>query len=123
MTEVVKHTVNDSNLVDLTKAARSRILTYLAEQNMQGLRLSLKKTGCSGLSYEIDYVNAKLESDVHINLEDDKFISIEKKSLPLLSGVKIDYVKQGISHKFVFENPNQTGQCGCGESFTVDDKI
>ena len=119
--EVVKHVVDNSSLVELTTAARSRILSYLAMHSLQGLRLSLKKTGCSGLSYDIDYVDAKFDNDAVIDIDDGKFISIEKKSLPFLKGVKIDYVQQGISHKFVFENPNQTGQCGCGESFTVDD--
>lgn len=121
MTEVAKHIVNNSNLVELTTAAYSRILSYLAANNMQGLRISLKKTGCSGLSYVIDYVNSKTDDDVIINLENDKFILIEKKNFPILQGVKIDYVQQGINHKFVFENPNQTGQCGCGESFTIED--
>lgn len=121
MTDVVKHVVDNSNLVELTSAARSRILSYLTTHSLQGLRLSLKKTGCSGLSYDIDYVDSKLENDAVFDIDDGKFICIEKKSLPFLRGVKIDYVQQGISQKFVFDNPNQTGQCGCGESFTVDD--
>jgi iron-sulfur cluster assembly protein len=45
---------------------------------------------------------------------------IEKNSYPFLKGVRIDYVKQGLSSKLVFDNPNQTGLCGCGESFTVN---
>ncbi len=120
MTVVAHHSNNNAAAIELTSAARLRILNYLKEKNQLGLRLSLEKTGCSGLSYVLDYVSTKPEEDIEVQLEDGKFIYIEKKSFPFLKGLKIDYVRQGISCKFTFENPNQTGQCGCGESFTVN---
>ena len=119
MTEVVKHTVNNGNTLELTDAARLRILSCLNENKHIGLRLSLKKTGCSGLSYVLDYVSTQQPEDIVVELTQDKFIFIEKKSFPFLKGLKMDYVRQGINQKFTFENPNQTGQCGCGESFSV----
>ncbi len=121
MTEVVKHSIDKSAVIELTQSARQRIIFCLHENKHSALRLSLKKTGCSGLSYVMDYVDAKQADDITVDL-DDKFIFIEKKSLPYLKGIKIDYVRQGINQKFTFENPNQTGQCGCGESFSVEDK-
>jgi iron-sulfur cluster assembly protein len=120
MTEVVKHSSDKAAPIELTQAARNRILSCLHENKHLALRLSLKKTGCSGLSYVMDYVDIKQTDDLTVEL-DDKFVFIEKKSFPYLKGIKIDYVRQGINQKFTFENPNQTGQCGCGESFSVDD--
>lgn len=119
MTEVKKHSIDKGVFIELTEAARQRILSCLHENKHSALRLSLKKTGCSGLSYVLDYVDMKQVDDITVEL-DDKFIFIEKKSFPYLKGVKIDYVRQGINQKFTFENPNQTGQCGCGESFSVE---
>ncbi len=120
MTEVVKHSFNNSMAIELTSAARLRVLYCLNENKHIGMRLSLKKTGCSGLSYVLDYVSAPQVDDIEVELSHDKFIYIEKKSFPFLKGLKIDYVRQGINQKFTFENPNQTGQCGCGESFSVE---
>lgn len=119
MTEVIKHSSNKDAILELTESARARILFCLDENKNLGLRLSLKKTGCSGLSYVLDYVNNPNPEDIVFDLTPDRFIFIDKKSFPFLRGLKIDYVRQGINNKFVFDNPNQTGQCGCGESFSV----
>ena len=54
-----------------------------------------------------------------VPLADDHLVCIDKSSYPYLKGMHVDYVKQGLNYKFIFNNPNQTGQCGCGESFTV----
>ena len=64
-----------------------------------------------------------MEQDIVSPLTEDCLICIDKASYPYLKGIQIDYVKQGLNQKFVFNNPNQTGQCGCGESFTVDENI
>lgn len=105
--------------IHVTDAAEQRIVTYLEEHRYQNLRLSVKKTGCSGLSYVMDYVQAPLDDDLTFSLTADRLICVEKASYPYLKGLTMDYVKQGIQSKFVFQNPNQTGECGCGESFTV----
>ncbi len=106
--------------ITLSESAVKHLISYLnknPEQN--GVRLSVKKTGCSGLSYVVDYVKSPLEGDIILLLSGDYLISIDKSSFPFLKNMHIDYVKQGLNYKFVFNNPNQTGQCGCGESFTV----
>ncbi|MDP3561387.1 MAG: iron-sulfur cluster assembly accessory protein [Legionellaceae bacterium] len=122
MSVVVQH-VGDVSIIEkpvqLTSAAKQRIVSYLAEHQHKGLRISVKKTGCSGLSYVLDYVDECMPTDIVITLEEAYFVSVEKSSYPYIKGVEIDYVKQGINQKFIFNNPNQTGQCGCGESFTV----
>lgn len=119
MTEVIKHSAGQDTILELTEAARARILFCLDENKNLGLRLSLKKTGCSGLSYVLDYVNNSHLEDIVFELTPERYIFIDKKNFPFLRGLKIDYVRQGINYKFVFDNPNQTGQCGCGESFSV----
>lgn len=120
MSTVVKY-LNEAPAIDLTDAALRRFLICLAEkENCKGIRLSVKKTGCSGLAYVIDYVDAPVTDDITLPLKDNYLICIDKRSFPYLKGLQIDYVKQGLNQKFVFNNPNQTGQCGCGESFTVD---
>lgn len=119
MSEVIQHTNESSADVHLSEAATRHVLSYLTKHGSKGIRLSVKKTGCSGLSYVVDYVEAPSEKDIVLPLVNDYLICIDKSSYPYLKGMDIDYVKQGLNQKFVFSNPNQTGQCGCGESFTV----
>ena len=107
--------------ITLTKAAEQHILSYLAKnKGSKGIRFSVKKTGCSGLSYVIQYIKNLHEDDIISPINQDYILCLDKKSYPFLKGVAVDYVKQGLNYQFVFNNPNQTGQCGCGESFTVD---
>lgn len=107
--------------IHFSEAAICHIAAYLDKQpGHEGVRLSVKKQGCSGYAYVVDYVKALLETDITLPLTDKYSVSIDKKSLPYLQGLTVDYVKQGLNAKFIFDNPNQTGQCGCGESFTVD---
>jgi iron-sulfur cluster assembly protein len=121
MSVVMHHTSVQNPGIQVSEAALQHFIAYLKKNpEHKGVSLSVKKTGCSGFSYVIDYVeNASLE-DIAIPLSEDYFICIAKNSYPLLQNICIDYVKQGLNYKLVFNNPNQTGQCGCGESFTVD---
>lgn len=121
MSKVSQHPIQISETVTLSESAKRQVLLYLGRQaGCNGIRLSVKKTGCSGMSYVIDYVNAPEQDDMAEALDDMHWIYVDKKSYPYLKGVHMDYVKQGLNYKMVFTNPNQTGQCGCGESFTVD---
>ncbi|STX28226.1 Fe-S cluster assembly protein [Legionella beliardensis] len=123
MNEVVNYTSSRETGVALTEAAKRHILAYLRQEpTSQGVRFSVKKTGCSGLSYVVDYVVNPHETDIALPLNEQYQIWIDKASYPFLKGMKIDYVQQGLNYKFIFDNPNQTGQCGCGESFTVETK-
>ncbi|AMP89611.1 HesB/IscA family protein [Legionella pneumophila] len=106
--------------ITFSESAIKHLVSYL-EQNPGsiGVRLSVKKTGCSGLSYVVDYVKEPLEGDMVVSLSDNYLVCVDRTSYPFLKNMQVDYVKQGLNYKFVFNNPNQTGQCGCGESFTV----
>lgn len=120
MSEVIKHVSGLTPAITFSDTATRHVLSYLAKQsNCKGIRLSVKKTGCSGLSYVVDYIEAPLAEDMVVPLADDHLVCIDKSSYPYLKGMHVDYVKQGLNYKFIFNNPNQTGQCGCGESFTV----
>ena len=121
MSEVMQHESSTAQTISMTEAAIGHILAYLGKQkDSRGVRLAVKKTGCSGLSYVVDYVKEPQANDVVQAFVGEYHIYIDRQSYPYLKGMRIDYVRQGLNHKFVFDNPNQKGQCGCGESFTVE---
>ena len=121
MNTVTHHASSSTPDITLSETAIRHVVSYLKQQdNTRGVRLSVKKTGCSGLSYVVDYVEAPLANDIVLPLTHTYLMCIDKISYPYLKGMQVDYVKQGLNYKFIFKNPNQTGQCGCGESFTVD---
>jgi len=101
----------------LTEAAAARIrdLMARAERPIAGLRVGVKNGGCAGMSYTIDYADAVLPSDEVI---EDKGVTIliDPKAVLFLLGTEMDFSSDKLSAQFVFNNPNQTGACGCGES-------
>lgn len=121
MTVVMQYAQNETPEISFSEPAIRHLVNYLAKNTENiGVRLSVKKTGCSGLAYVVDYVHAPQEGDLVSSLTEQYAVFIDKSSYPFLKDMQVDYVKQGLNHKFVFNNPNQTGQCGCGESFTVE---
>jgi iron-sulfur cluster assembly accessory protein len=121
MAEVVQYRSHVGEQITLSEAAQRHILTYLNKvPHSMGVRFSVKKTGCSGFSYDVEYVESPKENDIAQPLSTRYQIFIDKNSYPYLKGMHVDYVQEGLNYKFVFSNPNQKGQCGCGESFSVD---
>jgi iron-sulfur cluster assembly protein len=105
--------------ISLSKSAAERVQTYLeARGNGIGLRLGITKTGCSGYSYVINYAE-KVEQDDVIFEDRGVKIVVDPDALTLIDGTEVDFVKNGLNEAFSFKNPNTTGECGCGESFTV----
>lgn len=106
--------------IQLSPAARDRMQDFLAKHPAAvAVRFGVKKTGCSGFGYTVDLAEAIAENDRVYDLDGVRVV-IDAKSLPFVEGTQIDYAKQGLNANFVFRNPNATGECGCGESFTVD---
>lgn len=105
--------------VSLTKSAARRVAEYLAKRGHGiGLRVGVKRTGCSGWAYVIDYADSIGSSD--IVFEDDSVkVIVDEKSLKLIDGTEVDFVKEGLNEAFKFRNPNSKNECGCGESFSV----
>jgi iron-sulfur cluster assembly protein len=105
--------------VSLTQSAADRIRSYLARRGHGvGLRVGVKKTGCSGYAYVIDYADSVGANDVVFEQGGVKVI-VDPESLALIDGTEVDFVKQGLNEAFKFRNPNVKGECGCGESFSV----
>lgn len=105
--------------IELTTAAIERVQSHLTKRGKGlGLRLGVKETGCSGFSYVIDYADESQPDDVVFEDFPIK-VFVEKTSLPYLDGVTVDFVKTNLGSQFTFNNPNSSGECGCGESFTV----
>ena len=105
--------------IQLTHAASERMRSFLAAHpDAAGVRFGVRKTGCSGYAYEVDIADRIGEGDLVIDRDGIRLV-VERKSLPLVDGTRIDFARQGLSAAFVFSNPNVTGECGCGASFTV----
>ena len=105
--------------ISLTESAATRVKTFLAARGHGiGLRLSVRKTGCSGFAYVINYADAALPDDIVFEDRGVK-VFVDPASLTLIDGTVVDFVKQGLNEAFRFKNPNVKGECGCGESFSV----
>ena len=105
--------------ISLTSAAADRVRSFLGRRGQGvGLRLAVKKTGCSGFAYVVNYADDIGADDVVFEDRGVKVI-VDRTSLGLIDGTEIDFVKQGLNEAFRFRNPNVKGECGCGESFTV----
>ena len=105
--------------VTMTPAATERVQSFMVNRGKGlGLRLGIKTTGCSGLAYVLEFVDDLNEDDELFSINDVNII-IDAKSLVYLSGIELDFVKEGLNEGFQFTNPNAKGECGCGESFNV----
>lgn len=106
--------------IQLTSAARQRMQDFLAnDPGAVGVRFGIKRTGCSGFGYTVDLAAAIADND-QVFEQDGMRLVVDAKALPFVDGTEIDFQRQGLNASFVFRNPNASGSCGCGESFTVD---
>jgi len=105
--------------ITLTDSAADRIRGFLAERGTGiGLRLGIKKTGCSGFAYTVNYADELASDDVVFDIGDVKVV-VDKASLDYIDGTEVDFVREGLNTAFKFRNPKATGECGCGESFSI----
>ncbi len=105
--------------ISLTPAAADRVKTFIASRGKGlGLRLGVRKTGCSGFAYVVNYADDAQARDLVFEDQGVK-VFVDPESLPLINGTTVDFVKQGLNEAFRFHNPNIKGECGCGESFNV----
>ncbi len=111
------------NPITITDAAVAQLkkLEADAPEGTQGIRLNIKQTGCSGNSYKMEYIKSDddLAKDDRIEV-DGSVIYIPKVYSWMLFGMTVGYSMDNLGNtRFTFENPNEIGRCGCGESFTV----
>ena len=106
-------------MITLTKTAVERVREMVAKrEDSVGLRIGVTNSGCSGYSYALDFADTVAVDDAVIDQDGVKLV-IAETSMPLLDGMQLDFVKEGLNQSFKFNNPNVVSSCGCGESFSV----
>lgn len=106
--------------ITLTENAAKQIQAQLAKRGSGiGLRVGIKKVGCSGFAYTFDYADAVSERD-HVSECDGAKLVVDADCVAFLAGAKLDFVRDGLKRTFKFVNPNVDATCGCGESFSLN---
>jgi len=105
--------------ITVTESAAKQIEKQIQQRGSGiGLKLGTKVSGCSGFAYTIDYAEAQSETETIFEQFGVKIV-VENDDMDKLDGLELDYVRNGLNAAFKFNNPNATGECGCGESFSV----
>lgn len=106
-------------MIEVTQAAADKIRAQLKARGKGiGIKIATKLTGCSGLSYVLEFVDEPMwyADEIHSS---GITLFVEPKDMIHLTGMTVDYAKKGLNEGFEFINPNEKGRCGCGTSFTV----
>ncbi len=105
--------------IELTAAAIARVKHILAAEHKSDLRLAVRPAGCSGLEYVMETVDQAQRGDLVKSFDGfDLYVDAESYKTAL-NGLYLDFQKDALSSAFVYNNPNQKGACGCGESFSI----
>ena len=109
------------SLIKITSEALKRLKSLISEseENVKAIKLGVKNGGCAGMAYTMDYVEEISDSEEVIKMEDINII-IDNSAILFLLGTELDYEETKLNSGFVFNNPNQTDACGCGESVTLE---
>ncbi len=113
--------------ISMTASAIAHTRAQLAREGAIGLRLAVKPSGCSGFMYVLDLVREEspderkfvFGSDTDSGGNNGVAVFVDTAALAMLNGTEVDYVQEGLNSLYKFRNPNVTGECGCGESFTI----
>jgi len=107
-------------MITITQSALKQIRKLISVRSTKplGIRLGIDTKGCSGLSYNLQYVDQITEGDELLKIEDVN-VYVDPKATLFLIGTKMDYEEGELESGFKFVNPNEKGRCGCGESFHV----
>lgn len=106
-------------MITLTRKAAEKMLGSLSARGKGlGIRIGVRTSGCSGYAYVMEFVDQDLAHDIMYELNGVKLF-VSPKDEVYLSGMEIDWAKEGLNEGFKFNNPNVKAECGCGESFTV----
>ena len=104
--------------ITLSESAADRIRHFLTREGGVGMRVGVKKTGCSGFAYVVELADAVQSGDEVFEDRGVKVI-VDAGSLPYLDGTTIDFARDGLNEGFRYSNPNVKSLCGCGESFGI----
>ena len=117
-----ENTQTGSASIVLTPKAIDEVRKFMTAEQVSpetgGLRVGVLPGGCSGFKYSLNIEDQPADDDIVLQIEDVK-VFVDGFSLPYLSGITIDYVSSMQGAGFTFHNPNATGGCGCGTSFTA----
>lgn len=104
----------------VTQAAANRVQEIIenSDKPIAGLKIGVKNGGCAGMEYTLDYAET-IEPGVDVVEDNGVKIVIDPKAILFLLGTEMDYEVSKLSSGFVFNNPNQTSACGCGESVAI----
>lgn len=105
--------------ITLTNSAADRVKRFLASDGGEGLRVGVRRTGCSGWAYAVQLADSISEDDIVFENKGIRVV-VSPENLSFVDGSEIDFVTQGLNRTFQFKNPNVTDECGCGESFTIE---
>ena len=108
-------------IIRLSDNAANRIKEIMSdkESNSIGVRVAVKSGGCAGMSYVMEYAK-EIKPNEEVIEDKGVRVFIDPKAIMYLLGTEMDYKKEELSSSFVFNNPNETERCGCGESFKVE---
>lgn len=112
--------MSETQILSLTDRAAERVKKLIGQSNdpVLGLRIGITNTGCNGLSYTMNYAQEERTDDT-IYTDKDIRLMIDKDAIDYITGTQMDWLEEGLESRFVFENPNEKGRCGCGSSFHV----
>ena len=106
-------------MITVTDTAANKIKTNIEKRGKGiAIRIGVRTTGCSGLAYVMEYVDELVIDDILLS-DNGAVIVVDPKSLPMVAGITVDYVRQGLNEGFEFINPLEKDKCGCGESFRI----
>ena len=106
-------------MITVTDTAAKKIKANLEKRGKGiAIRIGIRTTGCSGLAYIMEYVDELTIDDILLS-DNGAVIVVDPKSLPMVAGITVDYVRQGLNEGFEFINPLEKDRCGCGESFRI----
>jgi len=108
-----------NKLIDLTPAAEAHLTATAIKKPESIIRLATKEAGCSGFAYTLDFIADSDDNDTVVHINDDLQIAIAAESIELVRGTILDLEEFGLNKTIKYQNPNATGECGCGESFSV----
>ena len=109
------------DIISISDEAATQIKKILSasKQDVNGIVVGVDKTGCSGYAYKIDYANKDNTTNHELVESKGVKVFIEPTATMFLIGSEMDYTKDKLSSRFVFNNPNEKSSCGCGESFNI----
>jgi iron-sulfur cluster assembly protein len=109
------------DILSITDKASDQIKKIFknAPIDTEGLLVGVDKSGCSGYAYKLDFANKNDVKNYDFIFKDGFKVFIDPNAVMFLIGSEMDYTTDKLSSRFVFNNPNETGSCGCGESFSI----